>query len=181
MYFLTLKVTLPRHGITCFVAWKPIHPYENASKVAVHALPRDTVLFKKISTVKLTLLEEQGFFRTKRAKQSQRKSVSDLRAASQPNITKAILQETTHPRTYTHSLTNNRHACHGANAHLISHRWKLSFPSAEASGNVFTPANRAWSPFLSLPLPMCELMEFVCAHVLACVSMSLSQQSTGNQ
>lgn len=75
-----------------------------------------------------------------------------------------ITRNNTHSHTHIHSLTNNTNACHGANAHSISHRWKLSFPSAEAWGNVFTPANRAWSP--SPPsLWLCVSTWSVCAHM----------------
>lgn len=95
------------------MAWKPIHPYENASKVAINTPPSAgtlSCLKKKKSTIKLISFEEQGFSRTKRAKQSQRESVSVLRTASQPNITVAILQEATHtPYTHTPSQTIRMH------------------------------------------------------------------------
>lgn len=145
------------------------------------AVNMDMVPFKKNYAIKLTLFEEQGFSRTKRAKQSQRESVSVLRTASQSNIT-VLYYKKRHTHKYTHSLTNNTNAHHSTNSHSISHRWKLSFPSAEASGNVFTPANRAWSPFLflSLSLAMCE---YVCvcvrAHLCRCANKALGNISAG--
>lgn len=100
-----------------------------------------------------------------------RGKVSVFRTASQQNITVAILQETTHT-CHIDALSQTIHM-HTINAHSISHRWKLSFPSAEASGDVFTPANRAWSPFLLFSLVMCEHMECVCTHTCAGVCMRL--------
>lgn len=103
------------------MAWKPIHPSENASKVAINTLPWDIVQFYN-----KTDFEEQGFSRTKRAKQSQRESVSVLRTAPQLNITVAILQEMTHAaaHVYTHSQT--------IRMHTIVHKCTLNISQVKA-------------------------------------------------
>lgn len=88
----------------------------------------------------MTLFGQQGFSRTKRAKVSQRESASALRTAAQLDITR----NGTYIRTCRHTPSQP------IDMHAIVHKHTLNIPdesvhcaSAEASGNMFTPAKTA--------------------------------------